>query len=332
MEKLVFLFFFVVAEAGFGTEYRAEVVKTWELPADFKLNKRKIGGLSGCSVLNDRIYLVSDDRGGQGGPRIISFGYNRAQNEIDFTDNEIIRVKPVGKQKILDLEGIGSLSKDMFLLSSEGDLNQKPRVMPEIFWVDSRGQRQSSIDFPKDFLPEKSGKQTQGIQLNQGFEGLVVDLDLKKWAALLEAPLVQDQKILRLIESDLQSTHFDRIYTYPQPTDLDASSLSGYFGVTAMLFLNDTSYLILERGVEASLQGISYRSQLCAATKTGQLALGRRCFYSMNTDPKVTAKYPAGANFEGLCWVNKQKKLFLTVSDNNFSKNEKSVFILYQLN
>ncbi len=332
MDKLVFFLLTLSGSYSAAAEYRVEVVKTWTLPADFKINKKKVGGLSGCSIFENRIYVISDDRGSQGGPRIISFKYDPDKNEIDFNNSEAIKVKPSVSQRILDLEGIGIVSRDQFLLSTEGDLNQRPRIMPEIFWTNSKGEKTSAIQFPKTFLPERSGKQTQGIQLNQGFEGLVIDADLKKWAAILEAPVLQGPKILSLVESDLNSANFDLVYSYPQPADTDVTTLSGYFGASAMLIINEASFLILERGVEASLQGLTYRTQLCTATKAGSLTLNRSCFYSMNNDAKLTTKFPHGANFEGLCWVNKQKKLFITVSDNNFSKNEKSVFILYQLN
>ncbi len=332
MDKLIFLLFILSAIGAVAAENRAEVVKTWTLPADFKINKKKVGGLSACSIFENRIYLVSDDRGGQGGPRIISFKFDPEKNEIDFNSSEVIKVKPAASQKILDLEGIGIVSSGQILLSTEGDLNQRPRVMPEIFWVNGKGEKTSAIQFSKNFLPEKSGKQTQGIQLNQGFEGLVIDSDLKKWAAILEAPLLQGPKILSLVESEINSKNFDRVYSYPQPIDSDVTSLSGYFGASAMLIVNETTFMILERGVEATLQGLTYRTQLCIATKDGPSTVNRNCFYSMNSDSKLISKFPHGANFEGLCWVNKQKKLFLTVSDNNFSKNEKSVFILYQLN
>lgn len=332
MDKLIYFLFTFTAAWTAAAEYQAEIVKTWTLPADFKINKKKVGGLSGCSIFENRIYLVSDDRGSQGGPRIISFKFNPEKNEIDFNDADVTRMKLAASQKILDLEGIGMVSRDRFLLSTEGDLNQRPRVMPEIFWANRKGEKTSMIQFPKNFLPEKSGKQTRGIQLNQGFEGLVIDTDLKKWAAILEAPLMQGPKVLSVVESDLDSMAFDRIYSYPQPVDNSPGGLSGYFGASAMLFLNEANFLILERGVEASLQGLTYRTQLCTATKAEGSVLNRSCFYSMNGDAKLLTKFPNGANFEGLCWVNKQKKLLLIISDNNFSKTEKSVFILYQLN
>ena len=342
MEKLIFLFF-IMSPLLLFAEPKAVVLKKWTLPFNFKVNKKRIGGLSGCTVSDNKIHFISDDRGNQGGPRIVSFDYDILKNEIIFENVSVIKINS-GRHhnldsklnsklvsKILDLEGIGLSAKNLYLVSNEGDLNQKPRVMPEIFWLNSRGERLNSILFPDMYLPEKSGKQTKGIQNNLGFEGLVIDNELNKWAAILEAPLLQIPGKLSLVESTLGGTTFERVYFYPVPTELGAQVFSGYFGVTDLLILDNDSYLVLERGIEASLAGITYKTQLCRAKKTNNANLIKDCFYSMNSDPKVTGDFKNGANFEGLCWVNNQKKLFITVSDNNFSKNEKTVFILYQL-
>ncbi|OFZ30457.1 MAG: hypothetical protein A2622_08620 [Bdellovibrionales bacterium RIFCSPHIGHO2_01_FULL_40_29] len=330
MAKLILIGFLIAfAEAGFASTYKINLIKQWSLAADSRVAKKKIGGLSGCVVEGDKIYFVTDDRGGQGGSRIISFPFNHETNELNLTKPDILKIRY--SPRVLDLEGIGRHSNGQMLLSSEGDLNQKPRVMPEIFWVNNAGDKVSAIEFPKEFLPEKSGQQTRGVQNNLAFEGLVVDNDKKMWAAILEAPLFQSPGMLKLVQSDLSSKKFDRIFNYPQPADINQDNISGYFGATDLLFLDQSTFMVLERGVEVSMQGFRYRTQLCVATKGDGVQLSRQCPYSMNSDDKITSSYPMGANFEGLCWVNKQKKLFLAVSDNNFSKNEKTVFILYQL-
>lgn len=326
-----FVFILVLGyQAVFASEMKVEVLKTWTLASDFKVDKKKIGGLSGCALSDDQVYFVSDDRANR--PKIISFPFDLIQNEINLKKGSVLKLKSDGQQKILDLEGIGIADKDLILLSSEGDLNQKPRILPEIFWVSAADKKTKSIRFPKEFLPEKSGKQTMGIQTNLAFEGLTVDTKMKKWAAILEAPLLQGPKELLLVESDINSENFDRIYSYPVPVDADPENISGYFGATDLLYLDESSFLILERGVQASFQGVTFQTQLCLAAKNeSKKSLSRQCFYRMNKDSGLSGLIPSGANFEGLCWVNKQKKLFLAVSDNNFSKNEKSVLILYQL-
>ncbi len=338
MEKLIFIIFIhLFSTLVFAAEYKVEVKKIWTLPFDFKIKTKKVGGLSGCAFADHHFYFVSDDRGSEGGPRFISFPFDSVRQEIDFNKSEVVFVKLKKSEKVLDLEGIGIISKNLFLLSSEGDLNQKPRLNPSIFWVNGQGERLHEVTLPPEYLPEKSGQQTQGVQNNLAFEGLVVDLEYKMWAAMLEAPLLQGPKELKLVESALESNKFDHIYSYPVPTPFYSRStiekaMTAYFGVSDILYLSKESFLILERGATLSQAGIGFQTQLCEATKKQSPNLSRKCFYSMNEDAKLTAEIPNGANFEGLCWVDKQKKIFLTVSDNNFSKNQKTIFILYQLN
>lgn len=340
MEKLILLSalvaFLQTAYAVDSVSANPAILKKWTIPSDHRINKKRLGGLSGCSVLDDKIYFVSDDRGGEGGPRIFKFNYDRQKNEIDFTKNEVISVKADAVNKLLDLEGIAVLSPNRILLSSEGDLNQKPRLNPYLFWINAKGEKISSITVPDDYLPEKSGQQTKGVQNNLAFEGLVLDSEQKKWAAMLEGALFQDQSHLKLVESSLDSIKFDTVYTYPLPKPFSANpepspGLSAYFGVSDILFLSSESYLILERGVQLGKNGLIYRTQLCQADKTKTNELTRRCFYSMNDDESLKTVIPSGANFEGLCWVDKLKKQFIAVSDNNFSKGDKTIFVLYQL-
>lgn len=328
--------FFCITLACLYAEASVSVVKTWTLPSDFKIEKKRVGGFSGCSLNDNKMYFISDDRGSEGGPRIFSIPFDEAKPEIGFSKVEVISVKKDSVNKILDLEGIAVLNKNKILVSSEGDLNQKPRINPTLFWIDGRGNKLSTIQFPEAFIAEKSGQQTKGIQVNLGFEGLSIDEDQKKWAAMLEGPLLQEPNELKLVESAIDSDKFDSIFSYPIPTlysinPTQPPGLVGYFGVSDILFLDQAGYMILERGVRLTAGGVTYLTQLCQATKD-KAQLKRQCFYSMNDDQQLKELIPNGANFEGLCWVNKQKKLFMAVSDNNFSKSEKTVFILYQLN
>ena len=348
MEKLILFIAAVLLNISFvfaagGTDGGAgitgvSVLKKWSLPYDFKVQKKRVGGLSGCSMFNDQLYFVSDSRGPEGGPRIYVVPFDPLKPEIDFTKANVITVKTDSENRILDLEGIAVFGKDQIFLSSEGDLNQKPRQNPSLFWINAKGVKTKSVTMPEGYLPEKSGKQTKGVQVNLVFEGLSVDFEQKKWAAMLEGPLLQDRTSLKLVESALDSTVFDKVYNYPIPVPYSSNpetmpGLNAYYGISDILFLNADSYLTLERGVQLTKGGLGFHTQLCEAVKSKSTnELSRRCFYSMNDDDSLKTDIPVGANFEGLCWVDKQKKQFIAVSDNNFSKSEKTVFILYQLN
>lgn len=328
---LMSIVFFVTS---YATAKSIQFEKSWVLPAAFKVDGLKVGGLSGCTKKNDQIYFISDDHGGEGGSRIVSFKWNSDKNDLDLLSGKNLIIKNPQSLKILDLEGIGMNSKGEFLLSNEGDMNKKPRQAAEIFWADQNGERLRDIKLTDEFLPNLIGQQTKGTQNNFGFEGLSIDLDLQKWGAFLEAPIVtgfsRTADALSFIESDIESTKVDQKFSYPLPR-FEGESITFAFGVTDFLYLSGQELLVLERGVELSIQGIQFDSQLCLAQKDKQ-NLTRQCSYIFNNDKTLIKTIKKAANFEGLCWMNEKKTQFLVVSDNNFSKSENTVFLLYNLN
>jgi hypothetical protein len=308
--------------------------KAWSLPADFKIDQLRVGGLSGCALKDDRIYFASDDRGAEGGARIVSFGWELNQKEVQFKSGKNLIIEKKDSKKILDIEGLAFNDKNEILVSNEGDQNKKPRQAPELFWINQRGQRLSSIELPDEFVPNLSGQQVKGIQNNLGFEGLSIDLNFQKWGAFLEGPLLKGPSKsadhLLYIESDLSQLRSQRKFSYPLP-QFEGSSLTMAMGVTDFLYLSADQLLVLERGVEFSMQGIVFNTQLCFADKDKGNLL-RKCPYVFNTDTALLKSIHKTANFEGLCWLNEKKTQFLVVSDNNFSNSENTVFLLYELN
>lgn len=358
MKYYLFLFFL-----GFGFSkvvlaqklpLNLTIEKVWSLLPSEKIAGLKVGGLSGCVKRDDRIYFISDDRGGEGGARVISYIWDVSKNEIDLKSGKIFKIENQDKKKILDLEGIAINSQGEFLFSNEGDLNKKPRQAPEIFWANAQGKRLREVKMDPEFLPNPTGPQTQGVQNNLAFEGLSSDLALHKWGAFLEGPLLAgsgqtsdtqtgsvDQPALRdhliYVESALNSLKFDKKYKYPLPEMEGTFSLM--MGVTDFLMYSDNELLVLERGAEFSLQGLLMNVQLCRASKQEPDRLDRKCFYNLNKDTALLKKIAVATNgkmqtmgnFEGLCWLNEKKTQFMVVSDNNFNKTENTLFLLYNL-
>lgn len=330
--KFIFIFVFIFVSQVFAKTIQFQ--KNWSLAAGFKIDGLKVGGLSGCVRKNDHVYFISDDRGGEGGARIISFSWDAVKNELDLSSGQVLKIKNTNTKKILDLEGIGLNSKNEFLVSNEGDLNKKPRQGPEIFWLDMTGRRLRDIQLPSEFLPNLSGQQTKGIQNNLGFEGLNVDQGLQKWGAFLEGPLLtaenQAADHLVMIESELENLKVSRQYTYPLP-QYEGSGLSVTMGLTDFVYESLDQLLILERGASLSMQGLLFNAQLCTGEKS-KTEINRKCSYVFNSDPTLLKAITKVPNLEGLCWMNEKKTQFLVVSDNNFSKSENTVFLLYNLN
>lgn len=327
MKKIIVILFSISIQVLAAP--RITLQKVWQIPAQTQYQKFAIGGLSGCSKLNDEIFFVSDDRGNQGEPRILILKWDSLKSELNTLDRKWLLVE---KSKfVLDLEGIAHFSADKILMSSEGDLNQKPRQKPEIFWMNGDGKKLSSIQLSDKFIPNLTGEQTKGIQINSGFEGLSIDHDHQTWGAFLERPLVQDSTKLYFIESSVSSTAVDKEWSYSLPQFM-TEGLQTAAGVSEFLYDKNQNLLVLERGVSLSLLGMKFNVHMCTAQKVpGTESLKKDCFYDFSQDKTLMSQIKSVGNFEGLCWLNEQKTQFMVVSDNNFSKNQNTLFLLYQI-
>jgi len=306
--------------------------KVWQISAQTKLENFTVGGLSGCSKLGEEIYFVSDDRGNQGHPRILVLNYNGQKSELNTKDQKWLRVaKPVDNKTFLDMEGLARISPDQTLISSEGDLSQKPRQPVSLFWINSSGQRVSDVTLPAKFIANPSGLQTRGTQNNMGFEGLSMDADLGLWGAILEGPLVQDPTKLIMIEGAASGTSVQNEWSYPIPQYI-GDGLGAAMGVTDFVYDKNQSLIVIERGVSVSLNGVSYDAQMCTAEKNAATkSIKKNCFYDFAQDKALKTHVKEVLNYEGICWLNDQKTQFLVINDNNFSKTENNLFLLYQI-
>lgn len=307
--------------------------KVWQIPAQTKFEDYTIGGLSGCSKLGDEIYFVSDDRGGQGHPRILILKYDSQKTELNTTDLKWLRVaKPADNKTFLDMEGLARISSDRILISSEGDLNQKPRQPVSLFWIDSNGQRVSDVTLPQKFIANGTGLQIRGTQNNKGFEGLSIDADLGLWGAILEGPLVQNRSKLIMIEGSASGgTSVQNEWSYPLPQYI-GDGLGAEMGVVDFVYDKNQNLIVIERGVSVSLNGLQFDVQMCTAEKNpASKSIKTSCFYDFAKDKTLTAQVKEVQNYEGICWLNDQKTQFMVISDNNFSKTDNNLFLLYQI-
>lgn len=305
--------------------------KAWQIPAQTKFENYTIGGLSGCSKVGDEIYFVSDDRGNQGVPRILVLKYDTQKSELNTTD---LKWLPVinSKKTVLDMEGIARLSNDRALISSEGDLNQKPRQPIELFWINSKGERVADVTLPQKYIANGTGLQIRGAQNNKGFEGLSMDANLGLWGAILEAPLVQDPKKVLMIEGSASGgTSVLNEWSYPVPQYI-GEGLGAEMGVTDFVYDKNQNLITIERGVSISLNGIQFDVQMCTAEKVpATKSIKTSCTYDFAKDKALKAQVKEVQNYEGICWLNDQKTQFMVINDNNFSKGENNLFLLYQI-
>jgi Esterase-like activity of phytase len=312
-----------------------QFVKSWSLDATAEVDRTPIGGLSGCAKVDDWIYFVSDDRRGVDGARLFSFKWRATDRELILAERRLQVISKSERRHVLDLEGIG-YHDGQFLFSNEGDANKKPRQPVEIFSVTSPSlAKKETLALPENLRPNPTGEQHQGLQNNQGFEGLVVD-KTGGWAALSEGPpwrgRGEKSDHLIFLKGVLKPLRIDRRARYPLP-DYKGRSDKLLLGVTELLDVTDREYLVLERGVELSSQGLKYDAQLCLANlpEQGDL-MQRHCPYQFGDDKELMKNIQSTHNFEGLCWVDEARTHFLVVADNNFSKSENTLFLLFKVN
>lgn len=321
----------VFAEAS-NLNSKLTLKKIWQISSETKFENYKVGGLSGCSKIGDEIYFVSDDRGQQGVPRILILKYDSQKSELNTTDLKWLTVKFSDKKAVLDMEGIARLSSDRTLVSSEGDLNQKPRQPVELFWINNKGERLTNVALPQKFLANASGLQVRGAQNNKGFEGLSLDSTTGLWGAILEGPLLQDPKKLLMIEGSVtDSVSVVKEWTYPLPHYI-GEGLGAEMGVTDFVYDKNQNLITIERGVSLSLNGVQFDVQMCLAEKVPSTkSIKTNCFYDFAKDKTLKAQVKEVQNYEGICWLNDQKTQFMVINDNNFSKSENNLFLLYQI-
>lgn len=246
--RFVLLFLFLLVSTGFSL-FKADYAKVM----DFNLNtttafqNTKMGGLSGLSLYQGKHYAVSDDRGKFAEPRVYVFNLNldlgktlSAQAErVIFLKNED------GKNFIentLDPEGIVVSDDGMFIIS-EGDINSKPRVNPEIIWFLHDGKKKANLPVPDYFFPDKVGEPKKGVRNNLAFEGLSLCPDSGDLVVATENSLVQDGPISGFLQAGTS-----RILVYKKKPSQDISTKkenqSGAGeGVAASSWVVDQEYL-----------------------------------------------------------------------------------------
>lgn len=355
---LYFLAIYFFASSSFA--YSLEFLNSFEIPYSFKVQSTSFGGISGLTVLDKKLWAVSDDRGVKGPYRIYSMEVKEKSGKYSLENIQQVVLKDRSQKQFasasLDLEAI-SAGAGSFIVSSEGDNNLKPRQSPRIFVVNKEGQWLSEVELPKRFVPESTGMQTRGILNNAGFEGLTCESDCLNFFTIPERSLYQDTDFdnedraqpLRLAywKKNKDAYEVGREYVYlldAHSSDEDGKEI--FRGVSEILFYEPGKILILERGLNFSAQGLSYRSSLYlaeieGATDVATLESLKKAKYqpvkktliadlskltSLNADQKKQ-------NYEAMAWLpvkGQKHRILVIASDNNFSKKEKNMFLFFK--
>lgn len=337
-----------------------EFISSFEIPYSSKIQGTNFGGISGLTVLENKLWAISDDRGVKGPYRIYSLELKEKAGKYSLESIQQASLKDRQQKPFapasLDLEAI-SAGTEFFIVSSEGDNNLKPRQSPRIFLVNKDGQWLNEVELPKRFVPESTGMQTRGILNNAGFEGLTCYDSCIGFFTMTERALYQDadfenedrSQALRLSHWKKSKEGFgvEREYVYlldALSSDEDGKEI--FRGVSEILFLETGKILTLERGLNFSSQGLSYRSSLYLVEIEGATDVARyESLKKVKYQPvKKTLVADLGKlkkltpdqkkqNFEAMTWLPSKglkHRILVIASDNNFSRKEKNMFLFFQ--
>jgi hypothetical protein len=338
---------FVEAKADLQLQFLGQC----ELDAKFQFEGTQVGGLSGAvyDPALSKWFVVSDDRGKKGDPRIYEMSFAASGKDLKAAHRFQCSVKAVHRihkkaesrwsSWILDMEGIAILPWGNFLVSTEGDLGQRPRQDSRLLDIKSDGTWVRDFEFPTDYRVEKTGIQKKGNSNNFGPEGLTATADGKKIWAAFEAPLVQDAKakknFSRWVQFEMLEAWVIRStaeFLYPLEGK-NEGELFSVRGVSELFWLRDRHILVIERGLQVGLDGVKHSVQVY------QVELPELNKAGVTPELKKTLVLDLGRlgrpvpNIEGAAWgpeIDGQKTVVL-VSDNNFMSGVASEFWFFRL-
>ncbi len=328
------------------------LIGTFNLLANADPDGTTVGGLSAIEYdsLRQTWYLLSDDRSQQNPSRFyeasVVFDANRLQTVS--IQNVIELKKPDGNLFGLneaDPEAIRyDAQANTFYWTSEGDRSQL--ISPSLRESTLMGDFVGEIPLPSLFAFDNT--EEVGPRNNGTLEGLAFSKNGQNLVAAMELPLFQDGSE----PSDLTSLSPCRISIFDKSTrqltaqyayliDAVANAPQNTNGMTEILALTDSLYLVLERSFEEN-QGFNaklYEIDISQASDISSLdSLAQQAFTPVSKrlllDFSTLDQSSLSLNLEGMCWgprlANGHRSLVL-VADNNFNALIPSFFVALEV-
>lgn len=303
-----------------------ELFARQKFAGNLKLGAHIVGGLSQIQVVEDKLWAICDDRGKFGGPRFLIFNIANTDTpeKLSLKYLETKKVKLPNGYKVGDFEAFYKFKDGAILISSEGDLNQKPRVLPFVgFWQEKSGWSHL-LTLPQEFIAEKTGMQTKGLRNNLAFESLAVDSDESRIWLWSESSLMQstsaEVEVLEYHKQELKKPRARHQYK----RELSENSKEFFRGVSDALYEGSGSrFLVLERWLEFSTDKI----------REIKSALFLYDLESRKKSKIYTFHKEFSGNWEALAWLPGAKgaeKILIVANDNNFDKSTPTEFLFFR--
>ncbi len=365
---IVVIFLTIVACTTFTSFAPNKEIKELRFIGDFNLASETafqgalIGGLSGLTYdsKRQRLLAISDDRGEYGEPRFYEFKVKLTDDSFQITPLRIQTLKSENGKKFrtgsIDFEGMTLLENGQLLISSEGDDRPKNRVMPGIHQYDIDGKWLKNWPIDAKFHFESVGSISKGVRFNRGFESLTSSPDgLTIFAAnentLLQDGVIADERnegvvrIIRYQNSAEANEYAYTLETLPNPSNLE--TIEGDTGLVDMVAFDQQTLITMERSWNKSTSTNSIRlfnvSLVEAEDISGLSSLANRDVKRVKKTPlldldtivsKLHKDWKKLDNIEGIAFgptlANGHKTLIL-VSDNNFSQNQRTLFLAFEI-
>lgn len=324
-------------------------------PTGYQFQGTEVGGLSGITYdpKKDCFYAVSDDRSRTNPARFYTLTIDLKDGRLDPGDISFTGVTTLLDKKgsaykkgHVDPEAIAITSDGNFYIASEGDV--KKHISPFINRFDPKGRQNKTLPVPDKFMPSAQS----GVRNNLAFESLTITPDQGHLYTAVENALLQDgpkagvgqNSLVRILKYDLNRGDAIAEYIYPVAEISEVHQISGITcsnGLAELLAVdNDGTLLALERGyamgrgMTVKLYHMAFHEASNVIAEFALSAKGatpKRFSYVQKTEVlDVSQILPYVDNLEGMTFgpdLPDGRRTLVMVSDNNFSRIQKTQFI-----
>jgi hypothetical protein len=339
----------------------------YDIPYNKGFQNTIIGGLSGIDYdrKHDTYYLISDDRSTFNPSRFYTASISISENGIDTVrmnsvitllqpdgtpypnskqdpfytpDPEAMRYNPRTKRLVWSSEGERIVRKDTTVLEN-----------PSVRIVTTGGKYIDSLILPPNMHMQSIEK---GPRQNSAFEGVTFTKNYKKLLVSVEEPLFEDgpraglndsSGWIRIINFNMKTRKSLGEYAYKIDPVARPANPSGAFkinGIPDILAINNSQLLVIERsfstGTRASTIKV-FMAQLTGASDVSAINSLQDQRFTPVTKKLLLNMDDLGIytdNIEGVTLGPKLKNghsTLLFVSDNNFSKEQVTQFLLFEV-
>lgn len=327
-----------------------------------KFKETELGGLSGLAfdAKRNKLIIISDDKGEKNDARFYEFDLKLDEKSFSLSKTDVITLKnkdgTAFPKDTFDFEDIAIFNNDL-LITSEGRINKSPPLDPEILVFGRDGKYKFNIDVPEKFKPTKGIESKTGVRDNLAFEALTSSSDGKEFWVGSEESLFQDGRtsgpkhasIIRLIQyKDLKPVKEVAYHLETVPSISVAGLVVGVTGLSGMVAINDSTFYSIERSyLPLAKKTIVRIFKFKITDKTTDIsamdAISPKNITTVEKElianlddfiPSMSEHFRVVDNIEGICFGPKLpngNSTLIMVSDNNFSKRQRTQFLAFEI-